>query len=128
MNAIHTPEIEDLIQGANEGDPEAQYDLGWRYSAGRDVQQNDEEAMKWLRKAAEQGRTKSQNILGMMYSIGHSVPQDYVEAHIWWNLAAAQGDEKAREKRDIVARMLTASQLADAQCRARKKKEEIHDE
>ena len=74
MDAIH--EIEDLRRRANEGDPEAQYKLGWRYSAGRDVQQNDEEAVKWLRKAAEQGHTKSLNILGMMYSIGHGVRQD----------------------------------------------------
>ncbi len=146
-----------LRRRADEGSPEAQYDLGWRYSAGHDVQKDDEEAVKWLRKAAEQGHTKSQNILGMMYAVGHGVPrddveaakwfrmaaeqglaqaqhglgvmyadghgvpQDYVEAHMWWNLAAAQGNEEACEKRDIVAKMLTASQVADAQCRAREK-------
>ena len=195
MNTIDT--IEGLIRRANEGDPEAQYKLGWRYAAGRNVTQNDKEGVKWLRKAAEQGHTKSQNILGMMYSIGHGVrqdyvegvkwlrkaaeqglaqaqhdlgtmyaigngefvegvkwlrkaaeqglaqaqhdlgtmyanghgvPQDYVESHLWWNLAAAQGNEEARQKRDIVAKMLTASQVVDAQCRAREKMEEIRDE
>ena len=34
---------------------------------------------------------------------------------------AAQGNDEAREKRDIVARMLTPTQVADAQCRAREK-------
>ena len=60
-----------------------------------------------------------------MYAIGHGVPQDYMEAYMWWNLAAAQGNGEAREKRDIVAKMLTASQVADAQCRAREKVESI---
>ncbi len=109
MNAIHM--IEDLRQRANEGDPEAQYKLGWRYSAGRDVPQNDEEAVKWLRKAADQGLAQAKHDLGVMYANGQGVLQDYLEAHMWWNLAAAQGNEEAREKRDIVARILTASQV-----------------
>ena len=78
MNATHA--IEDLRQRANEDDPEAQYDLGWRYSAGHGVLRDDEEATKWLRKAADQGFAKSQNILGMMYALGHGVLRDDVEA------------------------------------------------
>ena len=94
MNTIDT--IEGLIRRANEGDPEAQYKLGWRYAAGRNVTQNDKEGVKWLRKAAEQGHTKSQNILGMMYSIGHGVRQDYVEGVKWLRKAAEQGLAQAQ--------------------------------
>ena len=89
MNAIHA--IEDLRQRAEAGEMQAQYDLGWRYSAGRDVQRDDAEAEKWLRMAADRGFAKSQNILGMMYAVGHGVPQDYMEAAKWLRKAADQG-------------------------------------
>ena len=60
---------------------------------------------KRYRKAAEQG---------------HGVPQDYVSAHMWLNLAAAQGEEKAAERRDYVAALMTPEQIAEAQRLARK--------
>lgn len=56
-----------------------------------------------------------------MYANGQGVPQDYVEAYTWWNLAAAQGSGEAREKRDLLTKMLPPSQVADAQHIARKK-------
>ena len=74
---------------------------------GNGVPQDYMEAAKWLRKAADQELAQAQHDLGVMYADGHGVPQDYVEAHMWWNLAAAQGNDEAREKRDIVAKMLT---------------------
>ncbi|MGD0101512.1 MAG: hypothetical protein ABSC60_14285, partial [Acidobacteriota bacterium] len=61
--------------------------------------------------------------LGLMYAEGHGVPQDYVEAHMWLNLAAsrANGDLQQRSAtgRDLVARLMTAKQIAEAQSLAR---------
>ena len=57
-------------------------------SAGRDVPQDDTEAVKWYRKAAEQGFVPAQHALGVMYDAGIGVPQDDVQAHLWLNLAA----------------------------------------
>ena len=50
-----------------------------------------------------------------MYGNGHGVLQDNVYAHMWWNIASSDGNETARENRDIVAKRMTTSQLAEAQ-------------
>ena len=55
-----------------------------------------------------------------MYANGHGVPQDYIQAHMWWNLSASrQTDPVMRDdaikNRDIVARMMTPAQIAEAQ-------------
>jgi len=59
-----------------------------------------------------------------MYVDGQGVPQDYVLAHLWYNLAASRLTDpnrrvRAVEVRDLVARMMTAEQIAEAQRLAR---------
>jgi TPR repeat protein len=76
-------------------------------------------ALRWFRMAAEQGDAAAQLNLGFMYAKGQGVPQDYVQAHLWLNLAAAQGDQDAQERRDILARLMTPTQIAEAQRLAR---------
>jgi TPR repeat protein len=53
--------------------------------------------------------------LGVFYDNGLGVPQDRVRAHIWLNLAAMQGRESAATFRDLVARLMTPAQIAEAQ-------------
>ena len=54
---------------ANQGlnDPEIWCDLGWMYESGHGVEQDDEQAVFWYRKAAEQGYANAQNNLGRWY-------------------------------------------------------------
>jgi hypothetical protein len=61
-----------------------------------------------------------------LYYHGRGVLQDYVESHKWLNLASARflpsdSDKRARalKNRDLVARKMTPSQIADAQVLAR---------
>jgi len=113
----------DTGEGVPHDDAEAQYNLGVMYATGRGVPQDDAEAVRWYRLAAEQGDADAQGNLGFMYGNGQGVPQDYVEAHMWANLAAAQssGEDRDRwvENRDINAAKMTAEQIAEAQRRAR---------
>ena len=81
---------------AEQGDPEAQLNLGDMYRNGRGTQQNYEEAAVWYRKAAEQGHADAQSNLGSMYSGGHGVPQNYKEAAVWYRKAAEQGEAIAQ--------------------------------
>ena len=76
---------------AEQGDADAQYNLGVMYENGRGVPQNDAEAVKWYRKAAEQGLASAQNNLGLMYANGRGVPQNDAEAVKWYRKAAEQG-------------------------------------
>jgi len=76
---------------AEQGKPEAQYNLGVMYERGRGVAQDYAEAVKWYRKAAKQGFAYAQYNLGVMYDNGRGVSQDYAEAVKWYHKASEQG-------------------------------------
>ncbi len=112
---------------ADEGNVNAQFNLGYLYDKGQGVRQNFVEAMRWFRKAADQGDAISQFTIGTMYEVGKGVPVDAVQAHMWFSLAAARfqpTEEKASYDRAVAARErvaagLTPAQVAEAQKRAR---------
>ena len=76
---------------AEEGVIEAQHNLGVMYRLGQGVEQNYNEAAKWLTIAAGQGAAESQTALGCLYL----EVQNYNKGIIWLELAAAQGYEDA---------------------------------
>ncbi|MBU4231042.1 MAG: sel1 repeat family protein [Proteobacteria bacterium] len=80
-----------LAVAANQGDAEAQNNLGVMYAKGQGVPQDYTEAARWYRKAADQGHAVPQFNLGGLYEKGHGVTQDYVEAARWLRKAADQG-------------------------------------
>ena len=65
---------------ADQGNADAQNNLGAMYDNGQGVPQNYAEAVKWFRLAADQGHAIAQNNLGLMYAKGQGVPQNYAEA------------------------------------------------
>jgi len=75
---------------AEQGLPEAQYNLGVMYRNGHGVPEDYVAAAKWCKKAAEQGHAPAQSRLGFMYKRGHGVPQDYAESAKWLGKAAEQ--------------------------------------
>jgi len=80
---------------AEQGDANAQYNLGKMYFQGRGVSEDYAVAARWYRKAAEQGEAQAQNNLAFMYSQGKGVPRDYTESARWYRKAAEQGDAHA---------------------------------
>ncbi len=76
---------------AEQGNADAQFNLGVMYRTGRGVAQDDKEAAGWYRKSAEQGFARAQFSLGLMYYGGQGVPQDDKEAAKWYRKAAEQG-------------------------------------
>jgi hypothetical protein len=100
---------------AKQGNSNAEFLLGAMYAMGHGTSQNYQKAAKWTHLAADQGNTLAFLPLGALYFQGKGVPQNYIKAHAWYNLAAANGDEPALECRDIVAGVMTASQIAEAQ-------------
>ena len=55
---------------AEQGDVDAQYNLGAMYLGGEGVTKNNTEANMWFRKAADQGHATAQAMIGAMYSHG----------------------------------------------------------
>ena len=102
-----TPNIKQLQQSAEQGDPNAEYLLGLAYDVGVGAPQDFAEAGSWYRKAADQGHAGAQFNLGHLYADGRGVPQDFVQAHMWLNLAAAGSQPGARNERELVAKKMT---------------------
>jgi len=103
---------------AEQGNPDAQYELGLRYWDGIGIEQNREEADQWFRQAAEQGHEQAKQItveigffkfkynaeqgdadaqfmLSVSYLYGLGVEQDMDEASRWLRKAAEQGHKQA---------------------------------
>lgn len=76
---------------AEQGNAEAQFNLGLLYDRGRGVPKDKSEALRWYRLAATQGDTFAQNSLADNYWEGTGVPKDDTEAVRWWRLAADKG-------------------------------------
>mgnify|MGYP002637016442 CR=1 FL=1 len=104
---------------AEQGYANAQSILGIMYNDGKGVLQDYAYAHMWHRLAAEQGYSPAQINLGFMYELGEGVLQDYAYAHMWYNIAAANGNADAGEFRQIVADLMTPSQIEQAQEMAR---------
>jgi len=83
---------------AEQGNAEAQYNLGILYHKGRGVPQDDVQARKWYAKAAAQGLAKAQFSLGTLYFNGEGGPKDYKQALRWFHLASDQGEALAQTK------------------------------
>ena len=65
---------------AEQGDAEAQFNLGFCYDDGRGVRKDYGEAVKWYRKAAEQNFAPAQFNLGYCYAYGQGVRKDKEDA------------------------------------------------
>ncbi|HIF93894.1 MAG TPA: sel1 repeat family protein [Myxococcales bacterium] len=57
---LDTAQIKEIREAAEQGDADAQNNLGVMYANGYGVAENYAEAVKWYRKAAEQGDASAQ--------------------------------------------------------------------
>jgi len=72
--------IQELKTSAEKGDALDQFGLGLLYYSGKDLTNDNVEAVKWVRKAAEQNLVLAQSFLGQCYAEGIGV------AKIKWKL------------------------------------------
>ena len=84
---------------ADDGNPEAQYHIGWLYANGYGVAVDVPLAMSWWEKAAASDHAPSQFALGMMYLTGDlkTVKKNVSEAIKWHMKSAENGYEDARD-------------------------------
>jgi TPR repeat protein len=94
--ALMAEDINALKAKAEQGDADAQKNLGWMYYDGEGVPEDKAEAAQWYRKAAEQGDADAQSQLGFMYYNGEGVSADKAVAAQWCRKAAEQGDADAQ--------------------------------
>jgi TPR repeat protein len=103
---------------AEQGDPEAQFNLALAFSKGLGVVQDATLAVDWLARAAEQGVASAQSKLGLLYATGESVTLDPIEAHKWFVIASQNGDKAAKANVGHSELQLDPMQVAEANRRA----------
>ena len=103
---------------AEQGDADAQWNLGTRYHHGDGVSQDDSVAVQWFQRAAEQGNVTAQGTLGAYYWAGRGVQQDLSKAYFWSALAMAQGDETSKSRVEGLASQMTRSDVLSARQQA----------
>ena len=81
------------LSKANQGDADAQFNLGLLYYQGLGVPHDAKQCVYWYTKAAEQGHVNAQYNLGNIYhnGYGREVPKDSKLAIFWFTKAAEQG-------------------------------------
>jgi len=110
--------LADLRKFADQGDAEAQYQMGVRFHNGEDVPQDDAQAMQWFLRAAEQGHVTAQSALGAYYWAGRGVPEDLSKAYFWSEIALAEGDENSKSRLEGLASQMTRAQVSAARQQA----------
>ena len=113
MEKEETKAVRLFRKAAEQGHPEAQYQIGECYYEGFNdwgVEVDESEAVKWYRKAAEQGcyaarlyltavehgDLDAQNVQSETPKDGEGVDKYYAEAVRWYRKAAEQGDAEAQ--------------------------------
>ncbi len=91
-----SPLLQEVIKKAEEGDYNAQYDLGHRFITGAGVPQSHAKARAWYEKAAQGGNVLAQYNLGYMYELGQGTEQNYGLAAKYYQMASYKGHAKAQ--------------------------------
>lgn len=108
-----------LVRAAEQGDANAQFNLGLMYDRRQDVAADYAEAERWVRMAAEQGLPYAQNYLGTMRLSSRGHPQDYVQAYMWFSLAASSGNKASLKNRMAIEARMSPLQIEQGQKLAR---------
>jgi TPR repeat protein len=84
----------ETMRAAEQGDANAQFEIGNMYRFGVIVEKDDKKSLEWIQKAAKQGHIKAQSELGRMYLY----EQNKMKAVEWLQKTAEQGDVDAQFK------------------------------
>ena len=85
-----------LRESAEQGNTQAQLELGHWYRWGKGVKKNLDEAVKWYSKSADRGNASAQLSLGYCYLYGEGVEKDSKKAVEWFRKSANQGNAFAQ--------------------------------
>lgn len=107
---VSQSEVQLIVSLANAGRPEAQFSLGRMYLSGRGVEQNFEQGLEWLKKAAAQQHGQSQNQLGLLYLTGTGVDMDCGNAAHWFSQVNTRSDFRLQAQSNLAWVLATCPQ------------------
>ncbi len=80
------------------GYTQAQLDLAVYFESGHGGVKDENEAVRWYRRAADGGNVVAQVRLARRYELGSVVPKDLAEAFKWYRSAAERGYREAQDR------------------------------
>lgn len=86
----------EIRQKAENGNIQAQSDLGLLYEQGNDVEKDYAKAFYWYKKSAMHGYDVAQYNVGSAYENGRGVQRDLQKAIEWYSKSAEQGNTKSQ--------------------------------
>jgi len=89
---VSAESVEPYRKSAEEGNSDAQIQMGNAFANGSGVERDYVQAVKWFRKAADQGNPNGQTWMGVVYADGLGVEKDYSKALKWYRKATDQGN------------------------------------
>ncbi|HCE37573.1 tetratricopeptide repeat protein, partial [Zymomonas mobilis] len=102
-------------KAADQGFVKAQLNLAsLLYHQAKGKSQNYKEAALWYQKAAAQGDVVALFMLGKMAHLGEGAARNDVDAYMWFSLAAGLGLKNAENNCQVLSKMMTPAQIAEA--------------
>lgn len=92
---------------ADQGNPQAQFNIGWMYANGYGLRINETIALSWWLKAAEQNHPDAMHNVALAYLDGEGTEKDREQGYDWLLRASKHGDD------DALPILLTAMQRGD---------------
>ncbi|QEY26183.1 tetratricopeptide repeat protein [Neisseria zalophi] len=90
-DCLNNAEISQLMECAENGNLESQYELGMAYLDGQNTAQNTQKAFDWISQSAQSGYMPAQNMMSWFYRTGTVVNRNDKEAFNWAVRAAESG-------------------------------------
>lgn len=109
--------LEYFMMAAEQGEREAQFELGQMYAQGLGTPQQFEQATHWLLLAARQGHAKAQFNLAFQYAHGQGVDADLLKSYEWYRISHLCGYPLAKAQMEFVAKKLSSGEVEMADWR-----------
>ena len=103
-----------FLKAAEQGNAEAQCQLGLLYAQGLGVAQDVGQAAEWYQRASAKAHPKAQFNLAFLCAHGEGVEQDYIQAYMWYRLSTLYGYAQAQINLDFIAKKMTEAEIEKA--------------
>jgi len=89
--------VKDVLKRAQDGDPDAQLEMGMRYRIGDGVFEDENESFRMIKAAADSGNVEAIYQMGVIFDLGIGACSDDYVAEEWYKKAAELGHEEAKK-------------------------------
>jgi TPR repeat protein len=106
-----------FTMAAEQGNADAQFEVGQMMAQGLGTAQLFEEALRWYELSSRQGHAKAQFNIAFLYAYGQGVEQSYLKAYEWYRISHLCGYPLAKKPMEFTAKKLSLGEIEMADWR-----------